>query len=74
MLVAVRGMYEAALLVSGITPKEMLHIAHITSILRGSPLSRPRSLGPPAMVPRVTSFEAIGVEVLVTLLFQRQLQ
>ena len=74
MLVAVRGMHEAALLFSGITPEDILPIAYITSILRGSPLSRPRFLVPTTMVPRVASSGAIGVEVRVILLLQRQLQ
>ena len=73
-LITVRGMHEAALLVSGVTPEEVLHIAHIASILRGSPLSRSRSLMPAAMVARVTSSGAVGVELPVTLPLQRQLQ
>ena len=52
MLVAVRGMHEAALLVSGITPEGVLDIPRIGRVLRGSPLSRSRSLMPTAMVTR----------------------
>ena len=74
MLVVFRGMNEAALLVSGIPrPEQILHIAETTSILRGSPLSRPRSLMPTAMAPRVAS-GAIGVELRVSVLLQRQPQ
>ena len=60
-LVAVRGMHEAALLVTGIMPEEVLQIAHIASILRGSPLSRWRFLMPTAMVSRVASSGALGL-------------
>ena len=74
MLITVWGVHEAALLVSRVTPEEVLHIVHVASILRGSPFSRSRSLIPTAMVPRVASPGAVGVEVMVTLLLKRQLQ
>ena len=74
MLIAVRGMREAALLISGVTSEEALHIARVASILRGTLLSRSRSLIPEAMVLRVTSSGAVGVEVLVTFLLHHQLQ
>ena len=38
-LVAVRGVKQGTLLVSGITPEEICYIAHDTSIFGGSPLS-----------------------------------
>ena len=74
MLIAVRGMHKAALLVSGVTPEEVFYIAHVGSILGGSPLSRLGSLIRTAMVPRVASSGAVGVQVLVTLLHQWQVQ
>ena len=67
-------MHEAALLVSGMTPDEVLNITHIASILTGSPLSRSRSLMPTAMVPRVATSGAVGIQVLITLLLRPQLQ
>ena len=73
MVIAVPSMHEAAVPVAGVTPEEVLHIAHIASILRGSAFSRSRSLMPTAMSSRVASSGAVGVEVLVTLLLQRQL-
>ena len=71
VLVAVRGMREAALLISGVPPEQVSDIAHVASILKGSPLPKSRSLIPTAMVPRPASSRAVGVEVLVTLLLQR---
>ena len=73
MLVAVRGMHEAPLLVSCVTPEQGLDIAHVQSILRGRPLTRSRSVIHMAMVRRVPSSRAVGVEVLVTLLLEHVL-
>ena len=73
-LVAVRGMKQAALLISGITPEEVLDIAHEGSIFGGSPLSRSVSLVPSAMAPRAASSRTLGVHVLVAFFFKRQLQ
>ena len=74
MLIAVRGVKQGALLVSGITPEEILNIAHDTSIFGGGPLSGSVSLIPTAMAPRVSSSRTVGVQVLVAFFFQRQLQ
>ena len=74
MLVALRGGQETALIILSVTIEGILYTAHIASILRGSPISRSRSLIPRAMVPRIASSGAVGVEVLVTLLLQGQLQ
>ena len=58
---ASRGMKQAALLISGITPEDILDIAHEASIFGGSPLSRSGSMVPPAMAPRASSSRAVGV-------------
>ena len=73
-LVAVRDMKQAALLISGITPEEVLDVAHEASIFGGSPLSRLVSLVPWALTPRAASSGTVGVQVLVSYFFQRQLQ
>ena len=67
-------MKQATLLISDITPEEVLDIAHEASILGGSPLSRSGSLVPSAMAPRAASSGTVGVQVLVAFIFQRQLQ
>ena len=74
VLVAVGGMQETALLILSVTIEEIFYTAHVAIILRGSPMSRSRSLITTAMVPRFASSGAVSVEVLVTLLLQRQLQ
>ena len=73
-LVAVRGMKQGALLISGITPVEVLDVAHDTSIFGGSPLSWLVSLVPTALAPRAASSRTVGVQVLVAFFLQRQLQ
>ena len=72
--VAVRGVKQGALLKSGITPEEVLDIAHDMSILGGSPLSWSVSLVPTALAPRAASSRTVGVQVLVAFFLQRQLQ
>ena len=67
-------MKQATLLISGITPEEVLDVAHKASIFGGSPLSRSGSLVPFAMAPRAASSRTVGVQVLVAFFFQRQLQ
>ena len=74
MLIAVRGMKQGTLLVPGITPEEILNIAHDTSILGGSPRSGSVSLIPPALAPRASSSRTVGVRVLVAFFLRRQLQ
>ena len=74
MLIPVRGVKQGALLISGITPEEILYIAHDTSIFGGSPLSGSVSLIPPAMTPRASPSNTIGIQVLVAFFLQRQLQ
>ena len=74
MLIAVRGMKQGTLLVSGITPEEILSIAHDTSIFGGCPLSGLVSFVTTALAPRTPSARTIGVQVLVAFLFQQWLQ
>ena len=74
MLIAVRGVKQGTLLVSGITPEEILNIAHDTSIFGGSPLSGSVSLIPTALAPTASSSKTVGVQVLVAFFLQRQLQ
>ena len=74
MLIAVRGVKQGTLLVLGITPEEISNIAHDTSILGGSPLSRSVPLIPRALVPRASSSTTVGVQLLVAFLLQRQVQ
>ena len=74
LLVAVRGVKQAALLMSGITPEEVLDIAHDANILGGSPLSWSVSLVPTAFAPRAPSSRTVGVQVLVAFFLQRQVQ
>ena len=64
MPITVRVVKQGALLVSGITPQEILYIAHDTSIFGGSPLSGSVSLIPTAMAPRASSSRTSGVQVL----------
>ena len=73
-VVAIRGMKQATLHISGITPQELLDIAYNSSIFEGSPLSRSGSLVPPAMAPRAASSRQVGIQVLVTFVPQPQLQ
>ena len=74
MLIAVPGVKQGALLVSSITPQEILYITHDTSIFGGSPLSGSVSLIPTAMAPRASSSRTVGVQVLVAFFLQCQLQ
>ena len=67
--VAVRGMKQAAFLISGVTTEQVLDIAHVVSTLRSFPLFRgSRALVATAMVAGVAASRAISIEVLVTLL------
>ena len=74
MLIAVGGVLQVTMFISGITPEELLDIIHDTGVLGGSPLSRSGSLLPLAMASRVSSSRTVGVQVLVTFFFQRRLQ
>ena len=73
-LIAVGGVLQVTMLVSGATPEELLDIAHDTGVLRGSPLSWSGSQVPFAMAPRASSSRTVGVQVLVAFFLQRQLQ
>ena len=73
-LLTVRGTPQVTMLVSSVTPEELLDMAHDTGVLGASPLSRSRSLAPFAMAPRASSSRRVGVQVLVAFFFQRQLQ
>ena len=74
LLLADRHMLQVTLLISGITPEELLQIFHDTGVLRGSPLSRSRSLVPFTLASRASTSRMVGVQVLVAFLLQRQLQ
>ena len=75
-LLAVRGVLQVALLVSGITSEYLLHVLHDTGVgvFGGIPLPRSGPLVPFAMTSRTSSSRAVTVQVLVALLLQRQLQ
>ena len=72
-LLAVRGVLQVALLVSGITPEELLDIFHNTGVFRGSPLPRSGSLVPFAMTSRASTSRTVVVQVLVAFFLQPQL-
>ena len=61
------------MLVSGVTPEELLDVAQDTGVLGGSPLSRDGSLMPFAMAPRASSSRTVGVQVPVAFFLQRKL-
>ena len=73
-LLAVRGVLQVALLVSGITPEELLDVFHDTGVFGGSPLPRSGSLVPFAMASRASNSRTLVVQVLVAFFLQRQLQ
>ena len=75
-LLAVRGVLQVALLVSGITPEELLNVLHDTGVgvSGGSPLPRSGPLVPFAMASRTSTTRTVVVQVLVAFLLQRQLQ
>ena len=73
-LLAVGGVLQVTMLVSGVTPEQLLDIAHDRGVLGGSPLSWPGSLIPLAMAPRASSSRTVGVQVLVAFFLHRQLQ
>ena len=73
-LIAVGGVLQVTMLVSGVRPEELLDIAHDTGVLGGSPLSRSGSLVPFAMAPRASSSRTVGARVLVAFFLQCQLQ
>ena len=64
-LLAVRGVLQVALLVSGITPEELLDVFHDTGVFGGSPLSRSGSLVPFTMASRASTSRTVVVQVLV---------
>ena len=75
-LLAVRGVLQVALLVSSISPEELLDFLHDTGVgvFGGSPLPRSGSLVPFAMASRASPSRTVVVQVLVAFLLQRQLQ
>ena len=75
-LLAVRGVLQVALLVSGITPEELLDVFHDTGggVFWVSPLPRSVSLVPFVMAPRASTSRTVVVQVLVAFFLQRQLQ
>ena len=74
VLIAVGGVLQVTMLISGVTPEELLDIVHHTGVLGGSPLSSSRSLVPFAIASRASSSKKVGVQVLVSFFLQRQLQ
>ena len=72
-LLAVRGVLQVTLLISAITPEELLDIFHDTGVFGGSPLSRSESLVPFAMASRTSPSRTVVVQVLVAFFLQRQL-
>ena len=75
-LLAVRGVLQVSLLVSGITPEELLDVFRDTGVgvFRGSPLPRSGSLVPFAMASSASPSRTVVVQVLVAFFLQRQLQ
>ena len=73
-LLAVRGVLQVALLVSGITSEELLDVFHDTGVFGGSPLPRSGSSVPFAMASRAPTSRTVVVQVLVAFFLQRQLE
>ena len=73
-LLAVRGLLQVALLVSGIKPEELLDVFQDTGAFGGSPLPRSGSLVPFAMASSASTSRTVVVQVLVAFFLQRQLQ
>ena len=73
-LLAVWGVLQVALLISGITPEELRDVFHDTGVFGGSPLSRSGSLVPFALASRASPSRTVVVQVLVAFFLQRQLQ
>ena len=73
-LLAVRGVLQMALFISGITPEEPLDSPHDTGVFGGSPLSRSGSLVPFALASGASPSRMVVVQVLVSFFLQRQLQ
>ena len=73
-LLAVGGVLQVAMLLSGVTPEELLDIVHDTGVLGASPLSRSGYLVPFAMASRASSSRTVGIQVLVAFFLQRQSQ
>ena len=64
------GVLQVALLVSGITPEELLDVFHDTGVFEGSPLPRSGSLVPFAMASRASTSRTVVVQVLVAFSLQ----
>ena len=73
-LLAVRGVLQVALLVTGIIPEELLDVFHNTGVFGGSPLPRSSSLVPFALASRASTSRTVVVQVLVAFFVQRQLE
>ena len=73
-LIAVGGVLQVTMLLSGVTPEELLDIARDTGVLGGSPLSRSASLVPFSMASRASSSRRVGVQMLIAFFLQRHLQ
>ena len=74
MLIAVSGLLQVTMLISGVTPEELLDIVQDRGVLGGSPLSRSGYLVPFAMASRASCSRTVGVQVLAAFFLQRQLQ
>ena len=73
-LLAVMGVLQVALLLSGITLEELFEVFHDTGVFRSSPLPRSGSVVPFAMASRASTSRTVVVQVLVAFFLQRQLQ
>ena len=74
VLITVGGVLQVTMLISGVTPEELLDIVHDTDALGGSHCYRSWSLVPYAMASRASSSMTVGIQVLVAFFLQRQLQ
>ena len=73
-LLAVWGVLQPALLISGITPEELLDVFPDTGVFGCSPLSRSGSLVPFALASSASPSRTVVVQVLVPFFLQRRLQ
>ena len=73
-LLAVIGVLQVALLISGITPDELLDVFHDTGVFGGSPVPRAGSLATFAMASRASTSRTVVVQVSLSFFNERQLQ
>ena len=73
-LVAIGRVIKLTMSIAVFTPKELLRSAHDTGMFWGSPLSTVVLVPSSCLAPRAGSPRTVGVQVLVALLLERQLQ